>query len=178
MGPISSPPTVSLTHQKFFSIFVIFQKLQVLFLRLNGKTATSDNDIAQLFNDFFSVFTRNLTPLPSVPSITHNQDVLCSITFTDVGVFSVLSTLNPTKAKGVDNIGPAILKACGHILFIPVHHLFQLSLSSGVIPDNWLTHVITPIHISGYNSSVQNYRPISLFWSISKVLERLILKES
>ena len=42
------------------------------------------------------------------------------------------------------------------------------------IPEEWRTHLITPILKSGDKSKVNNYRPISLLCSVSKVLEKII----
>lgn len=41
-------------------------------------------------------------------------------------------------------------------------------------PTEWKVHSIAPIHKSGDRASVENYRPISLLSSTSKVLERLV----
>ena len=75
---------------------------------------------------------------------------------------------------GTDNIGPKVLKQCALALYVPLHHLFNLSLSQQVIPTEWKCHAITPIHKSGDRSLVKNYRPISLLCCVSKVLESLI----
>ena len=56
----------------------------------------------------------------------------------------------------------------------PLCYLFNLSLSTGYIPQEWKAHIIIPIHKSNDRSLVSNYRPISLLSNISKVLERLI----
>ena len=49
-------------------------------------------------------------------------------------VFDALITINPNKASGMDNIGPSILKNSASILSKPLHYLYSLSLSSGIIP--------------------------------------------
>ncbi len=46
--------------------------------------------------------------------------------------------------------------------------------SSGLLPSQWRTNLITPIFVSGDRSSIKNYRLISLVPIISKVLEGLI----
>ena len=42
------------------------------------------------------------------------------------------------------------------------------------MPSDWKLHCIVPVLKSGDNSSVQNYRPISLLSIISKTLERIV----
>ena len=75
---------------------------------------------------------------------------------------------------GIDGIGPNVLKFCATSLCGPIHHLFSLCVHFQSIPAEWRVHCITPIFKSGDKSKVQNYRPISLLCSISKVFEKLI----
>ena len=89
------------------------------------------------------------------------------------GVF-ILASLDATKSMGIDGIGPRVLKHCATALCAPLHHLFSLSLSKHTLPEEWRIHLITPIFKSGDKSEVNNYRPISLLCSASKVLESLI----
>ena len=72
-----------------------------------------------------------------------------------------------------DGIGPKLItKALA--LFQPLHHLFSLSLAQHYIPEEWRIHQITPIHKSGDRSLVNNYRPIALLCTVSKVLDKII----
>ena len=89
-------------------------------------------------------------------------------------ILNELSLLDTSKAMGIDNISPKILKHCAPALYLPIHHLFSLSLSSQRLPSEWCLHSIIPIFKSGDRTSVKNYRPISLLCSVSLVLERLI----
>lgn len=88
--------------------------------------------------------------------------------------FKVLTELDPSKSMGIDGIGPALLKHCATHLCTPLCHLFSVSLHTARIPLDWKVHKITPVFKSGNKNSVQNYRPISLLSSVSKVLEKLI----
>ena len=59
-------------------------------------------------------------------------------------------------------------------LYLPLYHLFSLSLSQNYLPIEWRTHLVKPIFKSGDKTSVKNYRPISLLPIVSKVLEKII----
>ena len=89
-------------------------------------------------------------------------------------IYSVLTSLDQTKASGTDGIGPKLLKVGAIALYIPLHHLFKLCLSKCSIPSKWKIHRIIPIFKAGDKTSVQNYWPISFLCCVSKVLERLI----
>ena len=142
-------------------------------LNLDSATVTTDADKAALFNQYFhSVFTTSSSTLPDMgyPSI----DSLQLIDISETEVYNALISLDPNKALGIDGIGPKILKNCSESLFQPLCHLFNLSLSSSIIPIEWKIHRIIPIFKSGDRSSISNYRPISLLCNVSKVLEHII----
>ena len=109
--------------------------------------------------------------IPSVEELSTPAFNLSEISISELDEFRALSSLNPTKAGGIDGIGPRVLKFCAVALYQPIHYLFTLSLSQHCIPEEWRVHRITPIYKSGDRSSVKNYRPISLLCTISKVLK-------
>jgi len=96
------------------------------------------------------------------------------ISFHEGDVYNALCSLDPMKAGGIDEISSRVLKYCSLGLCYPLHHLYSVSLATGCIPQEWRTHLITPIYKSGNRSDVQNYRPISLLPKVSKVIERII----
>jgi len=49
-------------------------------------------------------------------------------------------------------------------------------LSSEVFRTAWKTATIIPIHKTDFQTAVQNYRPIALLPSLSKVFEKLLHK--
>ena len=99
---------------------------------------------------------------------------MATLVFSKDEVYLALTQLDPNKVTGIDKIGPKILKYCAWSLFRPLRHLFNSSLSTGVIPLEWRVHLITPVYKSSHRSSVQNYRPTSLLCNTSKVLKTLI----
>ncbi len=70
-------------------------------MRLHSQSAFSDVDKASLFNVFFeSVYSKsaaNQSPADSTPI-----DTLGIINITDLDVYTLLTSLNPTKAQGID----------------------------------------------------------------------------
>jgi len=69
-------------------------------------------------------------------------------------------SLDVSKAKGLDGVGPSVLRHCAFPLCEPLTHLFQQSLLQYSIPTEWKMHCITPIYKSGNKDCVSNYRPI------------------
>lgn len=60
---------------------------------------------------------------------------------------------------------------------IPLHEIFNDSLSFGVFPTKWKRAFVTPIHKSGSSFDVTNYRPISKLSIPAKVLDKIVSEE-
>jgi hypothetical protein len=56
----------------------------------------------------------------------------------------------------------------------PLAHIFNLSLNQGIFPSKLKTSRTVPIFKSGNSELCDNYRPISLLSSLSKVLEKIV----
>ena len=77
------------------------------------------------------------------------------VDFTEEDVFIALSSLKPSIAMGINDIPPKVLSLSAVALTSPIHHLFTLCLSQGLLPLEWKTHKIIPIFKSGKRSSVK-----------------------
>ena len=93
-------------------------------------------------------------------------------------VFKKLSSLNARKASGADNVSNFLLKDCATGLAKPLCHISNLSLSSGIFPSGWKKAVIQPVYKhKGERGCPQNYRPIALLPSVSKVCEQFVREQ-
>ena len=71
--------------------------------------ATDDLDKAKLFNEyFFSVFLKDQNSRFTCPS-NNSVHSLHEIEISTTEVYEILSTLDITKAPGIDGISPAVL---------------------------------------------------------------------
>ena len=142
---------------------------------LDSVNASSSYEKASLFKKVFhSVFTLSSFQIPPPQDIPTPKRTLSTIGISELDVYESLISLDTSKAAGIDGIGPNILRHCALALYKPLHHLFLLSLSQSYIPLEWRTHMIIPVFKSEDKPSVCNYIPISLLYSISKLLEKLI----
>ena len=128
---------------------------------------------AQLFNDYFcSVFSvdanQQLVPCPV------NCDPVPMPTFTAEQIAVVMQSLNVYKACAPEDISPVVLKACRQSLSNSLARVFNLSMTQGRVPTEWKKAFIVPLHKKGDKYAVQNYRPISLLSSSSKIMERCV----
>ena len=85
-----------------------------------------------------------------------------------------LKQLKRTKATGLDNLPPSMLKDTADVICKPLCHLINLSLKTGTFPSTWKKARVIPVHKSGKSSLPENYRPISILPAISKVIEKAV----
>ena len=88
-----------------------------------------------------------------------------------------LKSLKRRKAAGCGDLPPGILKDAAYALSSPLTHLINLSLTTGLVPNKWKIAKVTPIHKKGNTNDYNNYRPISVLNTCSKILERAVHKQ-
>ena len=143
----------------------------------NGDFTNDDEQICCILNTFFaSVFTvEDVRDIPSVPAIElHNNNVLRSISITESDVSKCIDKLKVNKSPGPDSISPRVLKEAKCEFIKPLTLIFNESLQSGSMPDDWKLANVTPIFKKGSKTLPCNYRPISLTSVVCKMLETLI----
>ncbi len=143
----------------------------------NGESYNDDEQLSNILNNFFaSVFTTGEpNNIPTVPAIiTNKNDVLHTFSITESDVSKCIDKLKINKTPGPDTISPRILKEVKSELVKPLTLLFNTSLQSGSLPDDWKLANVTPIFKKGSKSLPCNYRPISLTSIVCKMLETLI----
>lgn len=132
------------------------------------------SDVARKLNSTFcSAFTKEPdTELPNFPFYDH--PIMPGITFEANGILKLIESLKLTSSSGVDGINSKILKNTKHISSIILSLIFQQSLSSGVVPQDWKVGKIIPVPKKGNPSSQNSYRPISLTSISCKLMEHVI----
>ena len=121
-----------------------------------------------MFNHFFaSVFTQS-------HQITEDSEAdaaqLNNLRISQKDVESVLTSPDVTKATGPDNIGNIVLKNLPCLSkFLTL--IFQTCINNGKYSQLWKKCDVTSIFKEGDKSDVEQYRPISLLFNISKVFE-------
>ncbi|XP_052755375.1 uncharacterized protein LOC128201710 [Galleria mellonella] len=79
-------------------------------------------------------------------------------------------------SAGIDQISGTIVKRYMHAIIPPLTYICNLAIASGVFPLVFKIALIKPVHKSGDRDCVDNFRPISILPTLSKVLERLLNK--
>jgi len=84
--------------------------------------------------------------------------------------------MKSNKSPGPDNIGPKLIKEVAEILIDPLVHIFNLSLTTGGVPEKLKIAKIILVFKKGDPQLSSNYRPISLLNVLSKLLENIMYK--
>ena len=141
-------------------------------------------NIAEGFNKFFCEIGPKLSEKipPSNKSYKDflNNHVEENFVFKNLNVTDINEKGAQIKSKsssGIDNISSKLLKQVLPVIAEPVVHVFNLSFQTGFIPNELKTARVIPIYKSESEFSFNNYRPISLLPSLSKLLEKLVARQ-
>ena len=100
--------------------------------------------------------------------------------FSVINESEVLATINKLKNKnssGVDEISNKLLKAIGTELSKPLTIIINQCLLTVIFPDLLKIAKVRPLFKRGDTCQLNNYRPISLLPTISKIFERIIYSQ-
>ena len=135
-------------------------------------------DIANSFNEYFRNVASTLLENRSSPGIqqpvpqSQTPSKIFSLpTINEWDMLKALSTMNQTKATGIDNIPAKALKIVAPHISMILAKIFNLSYSTGHFPSSFNVAKVTPIFKGGCKTKRDNYRPISVLPCISKIFE-------
>ena len=94
--------------------------------------------------------------------------------FSPLAVFNIPQHLKSSFSYGRDCIPNALLKNIATHLSLSLAMLFECFMSFIFVPSVWKVPKIVPIFKKGNSLKMNNYRPISLTSTISKVMKRII----
>ena len=141
-----------------------------------GNEITSHSGKAGLLNDFFAkVLT--VEGQGQLPHIDHNipeEESIQTVFFSPEDVWKSISSCKDSLSCGSDDIPSRIFKIAGETLAYPLSMIYNVSMSTGVVPDDWKEANITAIFKKGSRTSPSNYRPISLTSVACRLMERCI----
>lgn len=146
-------------------------------LTLEPTPIQSSNAINSFFANIGAQLANNI-PATQLISDSNSHSAHCS-TFvlldTDCEeVACLIENLKTDCSTGWDGISNRVLKLIKEYIAPPLTELFNNCFRQGVFPDALKQSIVIPIHKSGRRDCVNNYRPISLLPSLSKIMEKII----
>ena len=86
----------------------------------------------------------------------------------------MIKEIDVTKSSSVLYLSSRILKDAFTLLPHVLQKIFNLSLSTGIVPDSWKHATIIPLKKWGNSNDVSNLRPISLLPIQGIILEEIV----
>jgi hypothetical protein len=89
-------------------------------------------------------------------------------------ILKIINKFKPKPSSDIHGVSTKMVKFIGTEIAKPLSYIFNLSLQTGVFPQMLKQCRVIPIYKAGNRLDVDNYRPISLLSSISKILEKIV----
>ena len=145
--------------------------------------ATITNELCKHFSSVGETFANRIPP----PSRTI-KDYMNIIPPNDLSIFlnpiteaeinELITDLLPKNSSGYDNLSNKLLKKLLPALVAPLTIIFNKSLTEGIFPEAMKKADVVPLYKSKDNQESNNYRPISLLLTLSKVLEKIMYQRT
>ena len=171
----------------------------------NGDIISETNKTVEIMNDYFVNITREIdvpevchtdvgslctSPIdviiqtysehPSIIKINENVKVGMNFNFDEIYESQIekeILNLNSKKSTGPDSISPKVLKHSVHIVKAPMTQLFNNMIKLNNFPSDLKYANVAPIFKKDDNTNKENYRPVSILPSISKVFGRMMFQQ-
>ena len=89
-------------------------------------------------------------------------------------ITGIIKNINANKATGIDGIPVKVIKKAIHVLARPITILTNTIIRTGKFPKEFKTAIVTPAFKKGDKNNMDNYRPLSILPTISKMSEYVI----
>ena len=109
-----------------------------------------------------------------ISKIDQNSKTMFLNPTNQIEVGKVIDRLKNKHSSGHDNISNCLIKRLKDVIVLPLTIIINKSLQEGHFPSRMKTAEVIPLHKGKERSNKNNYRPISLLLTISKVLEKIV----
>jgi len=134
--------------------------------KINANNCTTSNTTPDNNQNNIS-FSLNHVQQNSFPNIKYR----CTSTRE---IENVISTLKFSNSCGYDEVPLKLLKLCSFYISSPLNYICNRALFTGVFPDRLKYAIIRPLFKKGNKDDINNYSPISILTSFSKILEKVM----
>ena len=167
--------TGGVIHFWLYLKFLCQDSFGVSALKVNRQLFTSAKDMARLLlQEFCSDFT--IEDVSVIPWLGKSPVKITPIQVQSYRVKKLLLQLKPHKTSGPDRLPNKILKELAHELAPSLTALYNQSLSTQVLPEDWKRAFISPVYKKGCVHTPGKYRPVSLTVVACKTLEHIVCR--
>ena len=147
---------------------------------VNGNLTTDKKLVAEGFNSFFinvgPTLANKIPPTNKSPTENLKAKNLHSMLIqpvTENEVENIIKSLKVSSA-GWDLVSACVVKKSYNFVLSPLTHVMNLSIVTGIFPNELKVARVIPLFKSGDITAFSNYRPVSVLPLFSKILERLM----
>jgi hypothetical protein len=135
------------------------------------------SDFNQHFINTPNELTKNIEPTEESLKVDLLTDKTFSLPCVSTEeVIDIMMEMDSKKAVGLDGLLVRFLQLIINQISPVLCHIINKSLTIGKVPNMWKLAKVTPLYKSGNLNDLNNYRPISVLSSISKIIEKIVCK--
>jgi hypothetical protein len=152
-------------------------------LNVGGINTTDKQLMANELNDYFANIGLTLASKIKPEAVKHSQYLRknypnspAMTETTESEIIAIVNDFENKTSSGADEIPVNLVKATFKYRFKPLMCIINNSILTGSFPDILKIAKICPIFKTGNKTDLENYRPISLLSTFSKIFEKVIHK--
>ena len=150
----------------------------------NNRKVKSTEEAVNILNEYFTTVGATLAS-----GIRKNekhfsnylkQRIMCSFSFNTVNendIIKILDKFKPKTSAGPDGLSMKLLKSIKEFIAPPLSLLVNQSLCTGIFPSKFKIAKVLPLLKKSNNYNIENFRPISLLNTVSKILEKCVFNQ-
>ena len=156
-------------------------------LKINNIKTTNSRKITNGLCDYFAnvgkdfanrIPTGNSDIKHYLNKIPKNNQSLFLTPTTKTEIIKIIRSLKSKNSSGHDGISNKVLKGITNSIKEPLNIIFNKSMEEGVFPTEMKKADTVPLYKSKAKDEKNNYRPISLLLTMSKILEKVVYKRT
>ena len=155
-----------------------------------GGVSLSEKECADTFNQYFIDKIKNI--IAAIPSFSGDalqgtrkraqklnlkKGSFKLLPVQENAVTTCIKNLKPSHCPDIYGIAPAALKMAPEILAIPLTWIINKTIIEGKVPSMWKQGRVLPLHKKSARDQKENYRPVCILPSVSKVMEGIVQKQ-
>ena len=155
------------------------------YFKINNQLISDKKTIADKFNSFFvNIGPELASQIPGQAGKSFkdylndpNKQNFSFDLINEDTISSITKNMKPKSSCGIDGLSTKLLKFITIEIIKPLTLIINQCLTTGIFPDKLKIAKIVPIHKKEEKDILNNYRPISLLPSVSKVIERVMFNQ-
>lgn len=147
----------------------------------NNRHVSNNHDIAECFNSQFNEAAARLTESTRETEASFRDFLPAPVPFsfylrpTTITEISNIIKNMKCSSPGHDNIHSKVVKECVDEISPFLKHIINKSFQHGIFPNQLQISKIIPVYKKGIRTNPDNYRPISLLTTFSKIFEKVMV---